>query len=320
MNNKLRLILISTALVLVHLWGHEMMAQNIKVSGFVRDAAGEPIIGATVVVEGTGTGTSTGVDGEYTVSAPASGTLTFSILGYKTLSEKIQGRTQINVTLATDSEFLEETIVIGYGSGQKIGNIVGSVATVSSDEIASRPSGNVGDALQGKVAGLQIFNTSGEPQSSVSMRIRGVSSLNLSNAPLYILDGVPVSSNVFTSINPQDIETISVLKDASSTAIYGSRAANGVIVVTTKKGKQGEKPTVSVRFQGGVSMLTNYNMDMMNSEQLLEFEQICVPELRTDASYQAKKNFILGNNIDFDWTSYLFDQAAPVYQADVSLR
>lgn len=320
MNNKLRLILISTALVLVHLLGHEMMAQNIKVSGFVRDAAGEPIIGATVVVEGTGTGTSTGVDGEYTVSAPASGTLTFSILGYKTLSEKIQGRTQINVTLATDSEFLEETIVIGYGSGQKIGNIVGSVATVSSDEIASRPSGNVGDALQGKVAGLQIFNTSGEPQSSVSMRIRGVSSLNLSNAPLYILDGVPVSSNVFTSINPQDIETISVLKDASSTAIYGSRAANGVIVVTTKKGKQGEKPTVSVRFQGGVSMLTNYNMDMMNSEQLLEFEQICVPELRTDASYQAKKNFILGNNIDFDWTSYLFDQAAPVYQADVSLK
>lgn len=295
-------------------------AQNIKVKGTVADASGEPIIGATVIVEGTKTGTSTGADGGFSISVPPDATLTFAILGYKTHSEKVAGRTNLIVTLESDAEYLEETIVIGYGSGQKIGNIVGSVTTVSSKDIASSPSSNIGDALQGKVAGLQIFNTSGEPQSSVSIRLRGVSSLNLSNAPLYILDGVPVSSDVFTSMNPQDIENISILKDASSTAIYGSRAANGVIVVTTKKGQKGEKPTVSVRAQAGVSMLTNYNMDMMNSAQLLEFEQLCVPSLRTDPAFIAKKNFILGNNINFDWTDYLFDKAAPIVQGDASFR
>lgn len=295
-------------------------AQNIKVKGTVADASGEPIIGATVIVEGTKTGTSTGADGGFSISVPPDATLTFAILGYKTHSEKVAGRTNLIVTLESDAEYLEETIVIGYGSGQKIGNIVGSVTTVSSKDIASSPSSNIGDALQGKVAGLQIFNTSGEPQSSVSIRLRGVSSLNLSNAPLYILDGVPVSSDVFSSMNPQDIENISILKDASSTAIYGSRAANGVIVVTTKKGQKGEKPTVSVRAQAGVSMLTNYNMDMMNSAQLLEFEQLCVPSLRTDPAFIAKKNFILGNNINFDWTDYLFDKTAPIVQGDASFR
>ena len=295
-------------------------AQNIKVNGTVADASGEPIIGATVIVEGTKTGTSTGADGGFSISVPPDATLTFAILGYKTHSEKVAGRTNLIVTLESDAEYLEETIVIGYGSGQKIGNIVGSVTTVSSKDIASSPSSNIGDALQGKVAGLQIFNTSGEPQSSVSIRLRGVSSLNLSNAPLYILDGVPVSSDVFSSMNPQDIENISILKDASSTAIYGSRAANGVIVVTTKKGQKGEKPTVSVRAQAGVSMLTNYNMDMMNSAQLLEFEQLCVPSLKTDPAFIAKKNFILGNNINFDWTDYLFDKTAPIVQGDASFR
>lgn len=295
-------------------------AQNIKVKGTVADASGEPIIGATVIVEGTKTGTSTGADGGFSISVPPDATLTFAILGYKTHSEKVAGRTNLIVTLESDTEYLEETIVIGYGSGQKIGNIVGSVTTVSSKDIASSPSSNIGDALQGKVAGLQIFNTSGEPQSSVSIRLRGVSSLNLSNAPLYILDGVPVSSDVFSSMNPQDIENISILKDASSTAIYGSRAANGVIVVTTKKGQKGEKPTVSVRAQAGVSMLTNYNMDMMNSAQLLEFEQLCVPSLKTDPAFIAKKNFILGNNINFDWTDYLFDKTAPIVQGDASFR
>ncbi len=295
-------------------------AQNIKVSGTVADVSGEPIIGATVIVEGTKTGTSTGADGEFSVTASPDATLIFSILGYKTHNEKVAGRSDIMVTMETDSEYLEETIVVGYGTGQKIGNIVGSVATVSSKDIAASPSSNIGDALQGKVAGLQVFNTSGEPQSSVSIRLRGVSSLNLSNAPLYILDGVPVSSDVFSSMNPQDIENISILKDASSTAIYGSRAANGVIVVTSKKGRKGEKPTVSVRAQAGVSMLTNYNMDMMSSEQLLEFEQLCVPSLSSDPAFLAKKNFILGNNINFDWTSYLFDKSAPVIQGDASFR
>ena len=296
------------------------LAQNITVGGVVTDTNDEPVIGATVMVAGTQTGTSTDVDGAFSISAPANGQLVVSVIGYATETIDINGRTFIAVKVKEDAEFLDATIVVGYGTGQKIGNIVGSVTTVSSDEIASRPSANVGDALQGKVAGLQIFNTSGEPQSSVSVRLRGESSLNLSTAPLYILDGVPVSSSVFNSINPQDIENISVLKDASSTAIYGSRAANGVIFISTKKGKQGEKPSVSFRGQYGISMLTNYNMDMMTSEQLFQFEEICVPELKYDPAYQAEKAFVLGNGINFDWTDYLFNDAAPVVQADASIR
>lgn len=295
-------------------------AQNRKVKGVVTDSADVPVIGATVIVEGTSTGTSTDENGEFEISAPPKGSLTVSIIGYATQTVAIEDRLFVPIQLKEDTEFLDATIVVGYGSAQKIGNIVGSVETVSSDELASRPSANIGDALQGKVAGLQIFNTSGEPQSSVSVRLRGTSSLNLSNTPLYILDGVPVNSSVFTSLNPQDIETISVLKDASSTAIYGSRAANGVIYISTKKGKKGEKPSVSVRAQYGISMLTNYNMDMMNSEQLIQFEEMCVPSLKTDPAYQAEKAFILGNNIDFDWTDYLFNSSAPILQADASIR
>ena len=295
-------------------------AQNKQVSGTVAGADGSPIAGATVLVEGTATGTTTGANGSFTVSAPANGVLTVSFLGYETQKVAINNRSNIQVKLLEDAKSIDDVVVIGYGSGQRIGNIVGSVSTVSAGEIADRPSANIGDALQGKVPGLQIFNTSGEPQSSVSIRLRGESSLNLSNAPLYILDGVPVSSSVFTSINPQDIENISILKDASSTAIYGSRAANGVIFVSTKKGKKGDKPSISLRAQYGVSMLTNYNMDMMNSEQLIRFEEMCVPSLKTDAAYQAKKAFILGNGINFDWQDYLFDSSAPLVQADASIR
>ena len=295
-------------------------AQNKQISGTVTAADGSPIAGAAVFIEGTSTGTSTGANGKFTVTAPSNGVLVVSFLGYEDQRTEINGRTEINIVLQEDSKSIDDVVVIGYGSGQKIGNIVGSVTTVSSGELADRPSANIADALQGKVAGLQIFNTSGEPQSSVSIRLRGESSLNLSNDPLYILDGVPVSSSVFTSINPQDIENISILKDASSTAIYGSRAANGVIFVSTKKGRKGEKPSISLRAQYGISMLTNYNMDMMNSEELIRFEELCVPSLKTDPAYQAKKAFILGNNINFDWEDYLFDSAAPVVQADASMR
>lgn len=294
-------------------------AQN-TVSGIVTDNADEAVPGAMVMVSGKTNGTMTNELGEFSIKAGQNDTLVVDIMGYKTQRVPVQGRSMIMIKLQDDSEQLEATVVIGYGSAQKIGNIVGSVKTVSSSQLVDKPSSNVGDALQGKVAGLQIFNTSGEPQSTVSIRLRGESSLSLSNEPLYIVDGVPVSSTIFTSINPQDIENISVLKDASSTAIYGSRAANGVIFITTKQAKKGERPTVAVRAQYGVSMLTNYNMDMMSSEELIRFEEMCQPSLKNDVAYQARKAFILGNGIDFDWTDYLFDNAAPMMQADASLR
>ena len=243
-------------------------AQNVTIRGSVLDQQSYPVIGATVMVPGTTNGTVTDAKGEYVITAPAGGKLQASVIGYKTQTVDIAGRVSINFVLSEDTEALEGTIVVGYGTAQKIGNIVGSVTTVSAEELTNRPSANVGDALQGKVAGLQVFNTSGEPQSSVSVQLRGTSSLNLSTAPLYILDGVPVSSSVFNDINPQDIETIAVLKDASSTAIYGSRAANGVIYISTKKGRKGETPTVSVRAQHGISLLTNYPLEMITQEEL----------------------------------------------------
>ena len=299
-----------------------VFGQNgITVTGNVTDATtGEPVPFASIQVKGTRTGGNADMDGQYSIQVPSNAVLIFSAVGYLDTEVPVSGQNKHNVALKSDVESLEGTIVIGYGSGQKIGNVVGSVTTVSASELSDRPSANMADALQGKVAGLQIFNTSGEPQSSVSLQLRGTSSLNLSTAPLYILDGVPVSSSVFSSISSQDIESISVLKDASSTAIYGSRAANGVIFITTKKGKKGERPSVSLRAQYGVSMLTNYNMDMMNSEQLIRFEEMCIPSLKTDPAYQAKKAFILGNDINFDWTDYLFNDAAPIFQADASLR
>lgn len=315
---KIKTFLTVVALLLA---GASAFAQKVNVSGTVKDANGDVVAGAAVQLKGSTTVYAmTDALGNYSINVPSNGTLAVSCLGYVAQEIAVAGRKQIDVVLKSDTTMLEETIVVGYGSGQKIGNIVGSVTTVNSEELQNRPSANIGDALQGKIAGLQIFNTSGEPQSSVSVRLRGESSLSLSNAPLYILDGVPVSSSVFSSINPQDIENISVLKDASSTAIYGSRAANGVIYISTKKGKVGETPQVSARFQHGISMLTNYNLDMMNSEELIRFEEMCNPKLKVDAAYQAQKAYILGNNINFDWTDYLFDSSAPVTQADLSIR
>lgn len=300
--------------------GFPLLAQQRQISGAVVDAQGNPIPGATVLVEGTQIGVATDVDGQFSLSVPEGGTLLVSFVGYLTEKVAIAGKTSFHIVLKEDSKEIEEVVVVGYGSGKRVGNIVGSVATVSAKELAGRPTANIADALQGKVPGLQIFNTSGEPQSTVKMQIRGASSLSLNTAPLYILDGVPVQPSVFTQINPQDIENISILKDASATAIYGSRAANGVVYITTKKGRYGEKTQVAVRAQYGISMLTNYNMDMMNSEELLRFEEMCRPELKEDAAFQAKKAFVLGNGIDFDWTDYLFDNAAPIVQADASLR
>ena len=313
---KFKLLITSVMFLL----GALASAQNIHVNGVVKDAAGNPVPGAGVLVQGTTSGVVTGLDGEYSISVSPKATLVFKAVGYKDFVAPVEGKRIINALLAEDNTLLESSVVVGYGSARKIGNIVGSVKTIASNDIVEKPTANVADLLQGKVAGLQVFNTSGEPQSSVSLRLRGESSINLSVAPLYILDGIPVGASVFNSINPNDIENISVLKDASSTAIYGSRAANGVIFITTKKGLLGEKPTVSARAQYGVSMLTTYKLDMMNAKELLEYEELVNPANKVDPAFQANKAFIVGNGIDFDWTDYLYNNSAPLYQADLSIR
>ena len=220
------------------------LAQTAVTGTVVSADDGQPVIGASVKVVGSKGGTVTNVDGEFTIIAPEGARLEVSYVGMKPAT--VKAGKNMKVVLATDDNLLENVVVTGYGSARKLGTIAGSVSTVSSKDIANRPIANVGDAMQGQVAGLQVFTSSGEPSATTSMRIRGVTSINASTQPLFILDGSEISQNTFLSLNPNDIESMTVLKDASSTAIYGSRAANGVVVMTTKKGKFGEAPTVTI--------------------------------------------------------------------------
>lgn len=249
-----------------------VMAQSSKVTGKVlSDEDGEAIIGATVMVKGTTIGTVTDADGFFNLSnVPNSAkVLEISFVGMETISVKIAPN--LTIRMKNSSEMLDEVLVTGtYGSAKKLGSMVGSVAAVKSEKISNRPSANFADALQGQVAGLQVYTSSGEPSENVSMRLRGVGSINSSTEPLFVLDGSPISSGVFTALNPSDIENVTVLKDASSTSIYGSRAANGVVIITTKRGK-GSKPTVSVKGQYGFSQPALPTTEMMNTTQYYNF-------------------------------------------------
>lgn len=216
-----------------------LYAQDITVTGTVTDAStGETVVGATVLLQGSSTNYSMTDDvGRFTITVPSDAVLEFVFMGYSTVTVPVNGRTTIDVRLEMESETLDDVIVVGYGTAKKISSVVGSASTVKNEVIMNRPTANVGDALQGQVSGLQIFSSTGEPMSEVTMRLRGVNSINASSTPLFVLDGAPVSASIFNSLNSNDIENIVVMKDASSTAIYGSRAANGVVYITTKKVK-----------------------------------------------------------------------------------
>lgn len=213
-------------------------AQTITVTGNVKDTSGEPIIGASIVEKGsTSNGTITDLDGNFSLKVPSQATLTVSYIGMKTQEIAIKGQTNINVTLSDDTQALEEVVVIGYGTVAKK-DLTGSVASVNAKQLETIPVSNASEALTGKLAGVSITTTEGSPDADVKIRVRGGGSLSQDNSPLYIVDGFPVSS--ISDIAPTEIQSIDVLKDASSTAIYGARGANGVIIVTTKSGKEGK--------------------------------------------------------------------------------
>ena len=224
-------------------------AQSITVSGTVTDPSGEPLIGASILAEGTSAGIATDIDGNYTITAPANGTLVFSYVGYDTQKVPVDGRTVINVTLQESAVMLNEVVAIGYGTVKK-SDATGSVAVIKPDEVEAGMATSVQDMLVGQTPGV-VVTPSGGPEGGASIRIRGGSSLNASNDPLIVIDGVPLSNdgvqgmgNALGMISPENIESMSVLKDASATAIYGARASNGVIIITTKKGRSG-KPQVN---------------------------------------------------------------------------
>ena len=227
-----------------------LLAQNMTVTGKVVDKNNEPIIGAYVVVMGTTTGTSTGVDGSYTINAPANGTLQFTCIGYKTQEVMIAGRNNIPVILADDAEFLEETVIVGFGTQKKV-NLTGAVTAVDVEKtFGSKPIIDVSKGLQGVVPGLTITYDTGDLGNAPTMRLRGTGSINGDNKPLILVDGVEVPDLSF--VNPDNIKNISVLKDAASTSIYGSRAAWGVILITSKDGA-GAKDKVNVTYSNNFS-------------------------------------------------------------------
>ena len=225
-------------------------AQSKSVSGTVVDKAGEPVIGASVVVKGTTNGTITDFDGNFSLQGvPNDGTIQVSFVGYKTQNISVAGKSSVKITLAEDTEMLDEVVVVGYGV-QKKSDVTGALTRVDAEQLNSRPVNNAFEALQGKAAGVDITSNQ-RPGEIGSIRIRGNRSLNASNSPLYVVDGVPLSSGGIETLNPRDIESIDILKDASSTAIYGSRGANGVILITTKRGKVG---ALSLTYNGTLTL------------------------------------------------------------------
>ena len=290
-------------------------AQVTKVTGTViSEEDGLPVVGASILVKGTAVGTVTDMDGKFQLPNVQSSakTLVISFIGMK--SQELPIKQTMNVILKPDTETLEEVVVLGYGSGKKIGSIVGSVAKVNSEKLSAKPVANAMDALQGQVSGLQVYTSSGEPGSSSSSYIRGVGSLTADNEPLYVLDGTPVSSSVMVMMNPNDFESVTVLKDASATSIYGSRAANGVIYITTKRGKIGEKAVITASGNYGTARLARRVSNPMNSTELLNYQ------LSHGIIKQETYDKYINSGIDTNWEDYFFKDDAPTYQANLSIQ
>ena len=232
------------------------------VTGTVKTISGEPVIGASVIVLETNRGNVTGLEGDFSVEATPGQTLSVSFLGYNTQQIKVGSQTSFDITLTEDSKQISEVLVVGYTPMRK-SDFTGSIASVKASEL-SATTPTVGQSLVGKVAGVEVHQTSGAPGDGVTIRVRGVNSLSASSAPLYVIDGYPASEDVF--INPSDIESIDILKDAASAAIYGSRGASGVVLITTKRGKDGEAAKVSYDFSYGIQQL-DHKVDLLNSTQ-----------------------------------------------------
>ena len=242
-------------------------AQNINVSGVVSATSGESIIGVGVLIQGTAQGVTTDLDGRYSIDVPADGTLVFTSIGYKTVAVKVDGRTKINVVLENDSELLQESVAVGYGSQRKI-TLTGSVTSATGNDLVKNSSANLSQGLAGRMAGVIVNNRSGEPgNDDAVMYIRGRSTLG-DNSPLIIIDGIPGRGDQFSRMNGDEIESVTVLKDASA-AIYGARSANGVILVTTKRGQKGDAPTVQFNYDLGLQQPTKM-IQMADAVQFAE--------------------------------------------------
>jgi TonB-linked SusC/RagA family outer membrane protein len=299
-----------------------VLAQT-TISGTVADKTGESLPGVTVVEKGTTNGTVTDTDGNYSIiiNNPDDATLVFSFVGMKKQEVDVKGRTSIDVTMESGTEYLDEVVAIGYGSVQKR-DLTGSVASVGEDQLRDLPVSSTAEALTGRLAGVQITRSEGSPDAEVKIRVRGGGSITQDNSPLYIVDGFPVSS--ISDIPPNDIKSIDVLKDASSTAIYGSRGANGVVIITTKSGEKG-KVTVSYNSYVGRKELAN-KLDVLDP-----YEYILYQYERSRGLFLEQRDFerffgtwndldsIYKPQTDPDWQGQVFGADAPTYYNNISI-
>lgn len=320
-----------------------VFAQDRTITGKVTSADdGTGIPGVNIVVKGTTTGAVTDLDGNYKLSVPSDGAiLVFSFIGMETQEVEIGGRSVIDVAMGLDSEQLAEVVVVGYGTQTKE-QLTGAVSVIDTEQLEMMPKASFQDALQGSSPGLQVVNLDGAPGAGIAVRVRGIGSINASNEPLYVIDGIPVvsgsvsntdfdnggrSSNVMASLNPNDIESLVVLKDAASTAIYGSRGANGVVLITTKSGKSGSgKANVDVKARWGVSenafnnLLTGLNGDQYFQLYVEGYENI--GWTTQDATDQFYSQFPVDDNGDYYSTNWLDEITNPgaVQEYDISVQ
>jgi iron complex outermembrane receptor protein len=292
------------------------LAQKVTVTGTVIDPDGEPAIGASVTVQNApGVGAATDIDGVFRISADANATLVVSYVGCQTQTIPLNGRTNIEVKLVSDSQVLSEVVVIGYGQVKKA-DATGSVTAIKPDDMNKGLNTSAQDMMQGKIAGVNVVNNGGEPGGGATIRIRGGSSLNASNDPLIVIDGLAMDnygvqglSNPLALVNPADIESFTILKDASATAIYGSRASNGVVIITTKKGTSNSRPKVS--YNGNVSVsLANNKLDVLSGS---EYQQLVGNLFGTDSAEYATLGYVnaAGQRViaDTDWQDEIYRTA-----------
>ena len=247
----LRLLVVSLLLFVGNIVYAEAQQEK-RVTGTVT-SEGEPLPGVSVQLKGASSGTITDIDGKYSIEVPATGTLVFRFVGMRTVEQPVNNRSVINVTLESESKELEEVMVVAYATAKKY-SFTGAASTMKAGEIEKLQTSSISRVLEGTVSGVQASAASGQPGTDAEIRIRGIGSINASSAPLYVVDGVPFDGSV-NSINPDDISSMTVLKDAASAALYGSRGANGVIIITTKQGDQNTKATVKVKASLGGSII-----------------------------------------------------------------
>jgi TonB-dependent SusC/RagA subfamily outer membrane receptor len=259
--------------------------EDLIISGTVTDEKGDPIPGVNIFVRNTSTGTISEFNGNYRLAVPKDAEyIVYSYIGYQTVEEPINNRNIIDIVLKEDAQELEEIIVTGYSS-QKKADVIGSISSLNPEVVKDMPITGLDQALQGQVPGVSVTQSSGTPGGGIMVRIRGNSSISSSNRPLYIVDGIPVrdgglstrsfggqSDNALSTLNPNDIESIEILKDASAKSIYGSRAANGVVIITTKRGKADTPTTFDIDVQRGVIDPTN-TLEVLSASELLQLQR-----------------------------------------------